>query len=257
MKKMVLYYTVAVMAASCTSPSPKETAQQFIEALYTSDITTAASLSSSETKALTENIRPTNNSLSPEEAFQLTTFSEIISGDKAEVKNNVITLAMVKEKGEWKIVANEKMLTGIREREKLLSDVKVKWEGLLKEYEGRITIAKEYIAYKENSGALSPQAKALKDLLQNISPEKEWTKEKLLAYLQKQQALKTAIDNALEPSLAAHADLTMNYFIQISNAGDRIKQAEAAYQPIAQNAASPVYVTLPFAAVNTVNVKKG
>jgi hypothetical protein len=48
--------------------------------------------------------------------------------------------------------------------------------------------------------------------------------------VQKQQQLNKIIDAALEPSLAANTDLSLQYILQMSIAADRIKAAEAAYQ---------------------------
>ena len=76
-----------------------------------------------------------------------------------------------------------------------------------------------------------------------------WTGEKLQAYTQKQQQLNKLIEEAHEPS-ATNADLSLNYFVQISNSSDRIKAAETDYQPVAENAHSPVYVPLPFKTSN-------
>lgn len=257
MKKTVLYCLLAVIAFSCASPSPTETAQQFIKALYASDITTATALSSSATKGVIAKSKTASvNTVSAEEAFQFGSLSEAVSDGKAEVKNNIIALPMVKEEGEWKVVMNETLLSDIQGRDELLSGVKTKWESLLKEYKARITIAKEYIGYKKNSGALSPQAKALSNMLDSFAPEQAWTGEALLAFVQKQQALTKAIDNALEPSSAANTDLTLNYFMQISSAGDRIKQAEEVYQSAAQKAGSPVYVPLPSAVNTTIKTAK-
>lgn len=248
MKKSLHYCLLAVLFFSCSSSTPEETAQQFIKALYRSDLTTAATLTTADSKSLLDKARKdVKTTLPPEEAFQLTTLSAAVSNEKAEVKNEIIVLPLVKEEGNWKVKLTPDLLDGIQRREEVLAGVKTAWETLLKEYEARNTIAREYINYKKGLGPLSPQAKALNGMLAGISPANTWTKETLQAYAQKQQSLMKAIDNALEPSLAANTDLTMNYFLQLSRAGDRIKAAEAAYQPLAETAHSPVYVSLPSA----------
>src|SRR5206468_2770654 len=103
------------------------------------------------------------------------------------------------------------------EREERLATAKTKWEALQKEYDGRLQVLNDYINYKKNMGALSPNMTRLKNAIGSISPRKEWTRENLLAYVQQQQQLNKTIDDALEPSVAANTDLSLNYFVQISN----------------------------------------
>jgi hypothetical protein len=91
------------------------------------------------------------------------------------------------------------------------------------------------------------------ETLAGIRNEGEWTGEKLQAYVRQQQQLGIVLDAALEPSQAAHTDLSLNYFLQISHATDRVKAAEAAYGAAAQKAKSPVYVPLSGAPVQRTN----
>lgn len=256
MKKILLLLTVAALFFSCKeASSPKEAAQAFLKALYTADMTTAGDHVSSESKAVLDKAKKqTSNTLTPEESFQFATLTETVNGQTAAVKNNVISVPMVKEAEGWKVVLTEDLLNDIQNREELLSTLKTKWEALLKEYEGRVVIAKNYIQYKMSLGALSPQAKALSERLASIAPPTALTKESLLAYVQQQKQLDKAIDGALEPSLAANTDLTMNYFLQLSNADDRIQAAEGHYQLLAEKAHSPVYAPLPFRTANSVQV---
>jgi hypothetical protein len=152
---------------------------------------------------------------------------------------------MVREKEGWKVALNEKVLADIQGREEMLATAKAKWEELLKEYEARQKILRDYIGYKKSLGALSTQMQALEAAVEKTPAETGWTREKLLAYSQKQQNLNKVIDAALEPSQAANADLTLNYFLQISSAGDRIKAAESAYHAVAKKANSTTHVPLP------------
>lgn len=257
MKKFLLFAAISVVFISCQSSSPKETAQKFIKAIYTADFTTASTLTSTDTKTVMDKAKqPTTPVQTPDEIFQLAALTETVNGERAEVKNEFVQLSLLKEKEGWKVVLNEKLLNDIQGREEQLSQVKAKWEALLKEYEARVKLAKEYINYKKSIASLSPQARALESELAGFTPQKEWTKETLLAYVQKQQQLSKAIDEALEPSMAANTDLTMNYFLQISNAGDRVEYAEGDYQTIAEKALSPVYVALPFKATNSLKVNE-
>jgi hypothetical protein len=223
--------------------------------MATADMTTATSLVSAGTKSVLDKAKKETRMLSsPDEAFQLSTFQETLNGNKAEVKNDVLSIPMVKEGDGWKVVLNEELLNNIQQRDELLSTVKTKWEALQTAYENRLKVAKAYVDYKKGIGPLSPQAQALEKMITSISTSKASTKEELLAYVQKQQQLNKIIDAALEPSLAANTDLSLQYILQMSTAADRIKAAEAAYQPAAQKARSTLYVPLPFQTKSDVKV---
>ena len=257
MKKVLLLFVIVTGFFSCKeASSPKETAQSFIKALYNADMTTASGYVSSDSKAILEKTGgQAKLTQSPEESFHFATLTETVSDKSATVKNEVVSIPMVKEKEGWKVVLTEDLLNEIRAREELLSSLQTSWSALLKEYEARAGVARDYIKYKKSIGTLSPKATTLSMVLDSAAAPKEWNKESLLAYVQKQQLLNAAIDGALEPSQAANTDLTMNYFLQFSNAGDRIKVAEADYQLLAEKAHSSLYAPLPVKAANSLQVK--
>lgn len=258
MKKFLLpFFCVSVLFSCKQSPSPKETAQTFIRSLSAADFTTASSLVSSATKGHLDKAKKESKSLhSPDDAFQLPSLSETINGNSAEVKNDVLSLSMVKEEDSWKVVLNEDLLNNLQQRKELLSAVKAKWIALRSEYDARLKVAKAYVDYKKSSGSPSPKVLALTEMVYNFGADSVRTKEALLAYLQKQQQLGQTIDAAMEPSLAANTDLSLQYILQMSTAADRIKEAEAEYQAIAQKAHSPVYVPLPGAMANNLKLKQ-
>ncbi len=257
MKKILLLFVIASTFFACKeTTSPKETAQAFIKALYSGDRTTASGYLSSDSKAVLDKAETLDQqTVSPEESFQFATLSETVSGETATVKNEAITIPLVKENDGWKVVLTEDLLTEIRTREEALSSVQKSWNNLLTEYEARAGVARDYIKYRKGLGTLSPKAATLSSLLDSSASPKDWNKASLLAYVQNQEKLSAAIDGALEPSQTANTDLTMNYFVQFSNAGDRIKAAEAAYQATAEKAHSPLYVPLPGKAANSMQVK--
>lgn len=257
MKKFLLLFGIATILFACKeTSSPKETAQSFIKALYSADRTTASGYLSSDSKPVLDKAETLDqHTLSPEESFQFATLAETVAGETATVKNEAITIPLVKEEDGWKVVLTEDLLNEIRTREEALSSVQKSWDTLLKEYEARAVVARDYIKYRKSLGALSPKAATLSTLLDSSAAPKEWNKASLLAYVQNQERVSTAIDGALEPSQAANTDLTMNYFLQFSNAGDRIKAAEADYQVVAQKAHSPLYVPLPGKGANSLQVK--
>jgi hypothetical protein len=258
MKKLLLsFFCFAVLFSCKQSPTPKETAQTFLKSLLSADFTTASSLVSSETKVVLDKAQKEPTQLSSTvDAFQLNTLSETINGEKAEVKNDVLSLSMVKEKEGWKVVLNEDLLKRLQQQEELNAAAKAKWAALQTEYEARLKVAKAYVDYKKSTGALSPKVLLLTEMVYNFRTDSIHTKEALLSYLQKQQQLSRAIDEAIEPSQAANTDLSLQYILQISTAADRIKRAEAEYQAAAQKAYSPVYVPLPIEMASGVNVKQ-
>ena len=250
MKKFLLCSFLLPLLFSCgKSSSPKETAQAFLSALSTSDLTTTANLVSTDTKGILEKAKKDSpQTVKPEESFQFASLTENISDDKAAVKNDVISIPLVKEKEGWKVALNETLLNEVQGREEMLALVKTKWETLQKEYEARLQVLREYVDHKKSRGALSQKVELLNQAVTNISSMKVDSKENRATYVQKQQQLNNIIDAALEPTFAANSDLSLTYFVQITGAGDRIKAAEAEYQAAAQQAHSPVYAPLPVAA---------
>jgi hypothetical protein len=248
MKKLLLFSFLVPFFFSCNkASSPKETAEQYIKALSSADLATASSLTTADTKVTLEKAKKeATNTAKPEESFQFSSFTETIDNNKAQVKNGVITLPLVKENGDWKVALNETLLHEIQSRDEMLVLAKTKWEDLLKEYEGRLQVLKQYIDYKRGMGALSPKVNLLNEAVNKFSKPTEWTKGNILAYAEKQRQLNNLIDAAMEPALAANTDLSLNYILQTSTATDRIKEAENDYQAAAQTAQSPIFVPLPF-----------
>lgn len=256
MKKFLLFALLSPLLFSCNkTSSPKETAQAFLQALSASDLATASGLVSAGTKGVLDKAKKeTPNTRKAEASFRFTTLTETVVENKAEVKNEVISIPMVKEADGWKVVLSESLLNDVQGREEALAVAKTRWDALLKEYEARLQVLKAYINYKKSMGALSPKVLLLNSAVSSFLPKKEWTREDVLTYVQKQQALTKTIDEALEPSTAANTDLSLNYFLQISNAGDRIKAAESDYQVVAEKAHSPVYAPLPVRASSVIQV---
>lgn len=151
MKKYLLFTFLVPLLFSCSkNPSPKETAQQFIKALSTADLTTASSLTSASTKGVLDKAKKeTPGATNPEQTFQLAALTETVKDKSAEVRNDVIALPLVKEDEGWKVILNEALLHQIQDREELQAMVKIKWEGLQKEYEGRLQVVKDYVSYKK------------------------------------------------------------------------------------------------------------
>jgi hypothetical protein len=245
MKKLLLLsFLIAALFSCKNSVPPKDVAKEFIEAAYAGDAAKASSLATEKTKASITSLAPKTPGMSADESFSLTTLTEAINGNTAEVKNDLIRVSLEKEGEGWLVAATPDLVTSISNRQADLLALKSGWEGLHKEYESRLELAKNYVTYKKGQGALSPQMEALEEMTNTLSVKTVWDKEKILLYVQRQNQLADMIDKALEPSYTAGSDMSMNYILQLSQANDRIKTAQAEYQALAEKTPSAAYPAL-------------
>jgi hypothetical protein len=254
MKKVLLFSFILSFLFACeSSKPPKEVAQEFIKAAYSGDNATASSLATEKTKANISQTKAEATGMTAEESFSLATLRETVTGSTAEVKNDLIKLSLEKESEGWKVAATPEVVTAISNRQSSLTTLKQKWETLLNEYEGRLNVAKEYVSYKKNQGSTSQQIKTLNEMISTLSVKTTWDKNKILLYVQKQKQFQNLIVKALEPSQNANSDMSMNYFIQVSNADSRIKTAMTEYQALAEKTPSATYPTLSEKEVGSMN----
>lgn len=245
MKKNLLIVSAIVFLFSCKNTvPPKDVAKEFIEAVYTGNAAKASVLVTEKTKTSVTALTVQTPGMSAEESFSLNMLNESENGNTAEVKNDLIKVSLEKEGDGWKVAAAPDLVASISNRDEDLMALKTRWEALLKEYESRLQIAKEYVQYKKGQGALSPQMHSLEQMVTTLSAKTTWDKEKIQLYVQRQQQLLDMIDKALEPSFAANTDMTMNYILQLSGAADRIKLAKQEYQALAEKTPSATYPSL-------------
>jgi hypothetical protein len=245
MKKVLSSLTIIAILSSCNnSAPPKEVAAEFIEAVYAGDASKASELTTEKTKPVIANLPAQAANLPAEESFSLTTLKETENGNGATVKNDLVSIPLEKEGDGWKVAATPELVAGISNRQADLTALKNKWEALLKEYEGRLQIAKEYVQYKKGQGALSTQMQSLEQMVNTLSTKTTWDKEKIGLYVQRQGQLADMIDKSVEPSYTASADISMNYILQLHNADSRIEAATKEYQAQAQKTPSATYPAL-------------
>ena len=245
MKQTLLFSFILLALFACeSSKPPKEVAQEFIKATYSGDNATASSLATEKTKTNISQTKAEAPGMSAEESFSMATLQETVTGSTAEVKNDMVKLSLEKESEGWKVNATPELMASIGNRQNDLMGLKQKWETLLKEYDGRLNVAKDYVQYKKGQGAVSQQIKTLDEMINTLSVKTTWDKEKILLYVQKQKQFQELIDKALEPSQNANSDMSMNYFIQVSQADSRIKTAMGEYQALAEKTPSATYPTL-------------
>ena len=245
MKKVLSYLTIIAILSSCNnSAPPKAVAKEFIEAVYAGDASKATELATEKTKPAISNLPAQTTNLSAEESFSLNSLNETETGNAATVKNDFIDISLEKEGDGWKVAATPKLVAAISNRQADLTALKNKWEALLKEYEGRLQIAKEYVQYKKGQGALSTQMQTLEQMVNTLSAKTAWDKEKISLYVQRQGQLANMIDKSVEPSYTASADISMNYILQLHNADGRIETATKEYQAQAQKTPSATFPAL-------------
>lgn len=258
MKKSLLLFIAGSVLLSCNeSPAPKQVAQEFIQNIHADNFTAAAALVTPETRALVNQQKPKPSSTTTaEECFSLSTLTETVNNNTAQVKNENIVLSLKKEHDGWKVSADEKTINAIKNRESNLAAVKEAWKKLLQEYQTRLQVAKEYVDYKKASGPISENLKKLDAVINSSGTPPTGDKGKMLAYVGMQKQVEDLIDQALEPSYTASADLSMNYFFRLSNANDRIKNAEGNYQDLVKKTPSSTYPLLPFKATNSIRLSE-
>lgn len=245
MKKLLLFVLPIAFLLSCKSiVPPKEVAKEFIEAVYAGDAAKASSLSTEKTKAAVANLQAQTPGTSADESFSLATLTETENGRSAEVKNDLVKISLAKEGDSWMVVASPELVAGINNRQQDLMTLKTKWEALLKEFESRLQVAKEYVQYKKGQGALSAQMQTLEQMVNTLSTKTTWDKEKIQLYVQRQSQLADMIDKSVEPSYTASADISMNYILRLHSADSQIETAMKDYQAQAQKTPSATYPTL-------------
>lgn len=245
MKKVLLFaFAIVVLVACKNTRPPKDVAKEFIQAVYSGSATNAAALATEKTKTSVTSLSTQTPGVPADEIFSLATLTESESGNMAEVKNDLIKVSLEKQGDGWMVVASPELVASISNRQTDLVALKNKWEALLKEYEGRLQIAKEYVQYKKGQGALSQQMQSLEQMINTLSTKTAWDKEKVQLYVQRQGQLADMLDKYIEPSYAANADILMNYILQLSHAKDRIKAATDNYQAQVEKTPSSTYPSL-------------
>ncbi|HVK97441.1 MAG TPA: hypothetical protein VM368_06470 [Flavisolibacter sp.] len=247
MRKVLTIALATTLFACNTSGGPKETAKEFTQALYILDYQKAASLATADSKSIIDQkeVQPLNTGERSiamiKESLLLDSLSETISGNDAEVKNNMLHLSVKKDGGVWKVVATPEVIDQIINRKEKVEALKLKWNVLQNIYSRRNEDAKAYISILKQKGTLSENARTLEALI-NGSQLKELTGKNLLAYVMQQDQITALIDKTVEPSFAANSDMATNYIIQLNLASSNIAAAKNEYNSTAQVTRSHIYV---------------
>ena len=245
----------AAFLFSCNKPEdPKEVSVAFIQNINAHEFDEAAALATADTKDAVLALKNDALLAQPVEGADetaLATFATdalqpFVSSNSAIVKNDIVSLNLKKVDGDWLVVANKETVDGIVYRTQRMQAVKMKWEDLKGQYNRRTELLKEYISYVKSGGKESAEAANLEAAINNLPlVEGEPTKEGMLAYIRAQQAIEELADKALQPTLTASADLTMNYIINIQTQATRISEAKTEYNKAATEAQSDKYAVLP------------
>ena len=253
--KTIAFALSASVLFACTKPTdPKEVSIQFIEHLNAHQFDQAASLATEGTRQSVANLKNEVSSTAPtvedksavDALFATGTLQPYISGNKAIVKNNLLSLNLEKVDGDWQVVASKDVVDNIVHRTERIAGVKSSWEALKKEYDNRTVLLREYINYVKSSGRDMPEVRSLEDGLKAVpAVDAQPTRDAILAYVKAQQAIDGLADKAMQPTLTASADLTMNYIISMKDQATKIGEAKAAYNKAASEANSDVYTVVP------------
>jgi hypothetical protein len=253
--KAIAFALSATVLFACNKPTdPKQVSIEFIEHLNARQFDQAASLATEGSRQAVVDLKNNPSAAAPavedkaavDTMFATESLQPYISGNKAIVKNSLLSLNLEKVDGDWQVVASKDLVDNIVHRTERIASVKTSWEALKKEYDNRTVLLREYISYVKNSGRDMPEVQALEDGLKAVpAVDAQPTREKILAYVKAQQAIDGLADKALQPTLTASSDLTMNYIISVQSQASKIGEAKAAYNKAAAEADSGVYTIVP------------
>lgn len=254
MKRIVIFVVAVVALTSCeNSEPPKEVSKQFVKSLYLLDYDKAASLTSSHSKYLVEGkkVKPMDASLERRNAslnevgFNLDSLEQTVMGTSASVENRVIHLNLVKENKQWKVIASEKVLDEIINRNDKLVALQSKWDLLKQAFDNRNIAVKDYIVYVTQNGNASNVAQEVLEKINNTALEKNFSKEQLLNYVKAQDEISAMAEQIMQPSFTANADLSINFIVRIGEAEKRIQEAKRIYNGFALAVKSSTFDLLP------------
>src|SRR5688572_9752551 len=187
--KVMAFALSATMLFACKNASdPKDVSIAFIEHLNARQFDKASVLTTDASRQTVVDLKSEQPPAAPATAvdeslsdvFNLETLQPYISGNKAIVKNNLVSLNLEKVDGDWQVVASKDAVDAILHRTENIANVKAGWETLKKEYINRSVLLREYISYVKNSGRDMPEVTALEEGLKALPTiDAEPTKEKI------------------------------------------------------------------------------
>jgi hypothetical protein len=226
------------LAACNSAKGPKEVSAAFITSLYTLQFDEAAQLTTPATKALLEKgrqeatargIEATDDRSEAAVSTLFTTDKLLLSetGNAATVQNDVLSIPLKKEGGEWKVAVSEELVQTILFRQLYLEEVKIAWKGLQDAYEKRTTLAQEYLASK--NGDATDEMKNLTLAVKEAAGKPDMTAVERTSFVSRQAQLDELLEKGLQPSFTAGSDLSLNYIIQLGTAKEAIREATKTY----------------------------
>ncbi|MDB5252197.1 MAG: hypothetical protein JWP27_1366 [Flaviaesturariibacter sp.] len=244
----LLLLTVLLVACN-TAKSPKEVSSAFVKDLYTLKFDDAAAMTTDATRATLQKGRTEleGRGLSDEErskrmedqvatVFSTSNLAEHVAGESCVVQNEILTIPLRKEHGQWKVAATPDLVKDILYRQLYLENVRVAWSRLQDEYAKRAAIVQDYVAYRTSYGTATPGITAMSSLVQALAKANPATAAERAAFIAGQKKLAAQLDKNVQPSFTASSDLSLNYIIQLGSARDRIAEARTAYNDAARKA---------------------
>lgn len=249
----------ALFAVACNQKSgPKEVSAAFVKNLYTLKFEEAAAVTTDATKATLQKGKKDLEKKGLAEEEKLNRIGEQVetvfatknlvahtSGDKAVVQNEVLTIKLEKEKGQWKVQATEDLVKSVLYRQLYLENVRVAWQQLQEEYEKRLALVSEYLAYRNSYSGPSPETQRLDAALKKINALSPASGKERAKYIALQLELEKLLETNVQPTFTAASDLSLNFIIQLTTAGDGIKDGVQAYNDAASKARSKQFPPVP------------
>jgi hypothetical protein len=244
----VLLLTVLLVACN-TAKSPKEVSSAFVKNLYTLKFDEAAAMTTSATRATLQKGREELESqgLTDEErskhieeqvaaVFSTDNLAEHVNGGNCVVQNEILSIPLKKEDGQWKVAATPDLVKEVLYRQSYLENVRVAWSRLQDEYGKRAAVVEDYISYRTSYGTATPELTAMESLVKKLGSADPGKADDRNAYIAGQKKLAALLEKNVQPSFTAASDLSLNYIIQLGSARDRIAEARIAYNEAAQKA---------------------
>lgn len=244
----------AVFSSCHQAKTPKEVSSAFVKNLYTLKFDEAAALTTAATKAnlqkgaqelqgktVSDEERTKRIEEQVDAVFATSNLVEHGSGDRLVVQNEVLTIPLQKEGGEWKVAASEDLVQSVLYRQLYLENVKVAWQRLQDEFEKKNALVQEYA---NSQSSPTPQTRELAEAAKKLANRKVDNAAQRASYIAETKALNQFLEKNLQPSFTAGSDLSLNYIIQMSTANDRIKEAQNAYNEAALKARSKDFLPI-------------
>lgn len=252
---VLLLLAFTLLIACNKAKDPKQVSTTFVKDLYTLKFDEASSLATAATKPSLkkEQERMQQKGMADEEkqkriesvvdaVFATNNLVVHTSGNEATVQNEILSIPLKKEEGEWKVAASEDLVQTVLYRQLYLENVKVAWQQLKEEYDKRTALVQDYINNRKGNGSATTELLQLEQSLKQLSLSPTQTAAQRASFVSKQSRFAQLLEKNIQPSFTASSDLSLNYIIQLGTIKDRIHEVLQAYNQAALKARSKEFL---------------